>query len=297
MLIELLVVAGIIGLILLWIINQAFRILTYLIGGLIVIALFFKFFVKKYEETERAIIFRMGKFNRVAGPGWSIVIPFFEKEFAKIDVRTHTMNMVVPVAFTSDDLRLKLSGVYYYKIIDPEKAILKVKSSQRGLNNLVLSETRNTIASMTMREVFANLGKLNDLLKDAIRHKTMKWGIDVDMVQVSGITPPEEIAEAMQAKEIEAQQLQAQRFRAEARKVGIEAIGEAAKKLDDFSIMYLYLEALKELGKGQATKLIFPMQFMSILDGMKGDVGKALAGLNITGMVNAFKGKILESQK
>ncbi len=297
MLIELLAVAGIIGLVLLWMFNFAFRITTFVLLGVFLASLFFKFFVRKYDEMERAIIFRLGKFNRIAGPGWSIVVPFFEKEYAKIDVRTHMMNIVVPVAFTSDDLRLKLSGVYYYRIVDPEKAILRVENYQRGINNLVLSEMRNTIASMTMREVFANMGKLNDLLKDAIRHKTMKWGIDIDMVQINGIAPPVEIVEAMQAKEIEAQQLQAQRFRAEARKVAIEAIGEAAEKLDDFSIMYLYLEALKELSKGQATKLIFPMQFFNVLEGMKKDVGKALAGLNVASMVNAFKDKILESQK
>lgn len=297
MLPELIIIIGIIGLVLFWLSNVTFRIFTYIIGLMIGMAVFFKFFVKKYDEMVRAIIFRMGKFNRVAGPGWSVVIPFFEKEFAKIDVRTHMMTMVVPVAFTNDDLRLKLSGVYYYRIIEPDKAILKVTSYQQGINNLVLSETRNTLASMSMREVFANLNKLNDMLKDSIRHETLKWGIEIDMVQINGITPPEEIVEAMQSKEIMAQQLQAQRFQAEAKKVAIEAIGEAASKLDDFSIMYLYIEALKELSKGQATKLIFPMEFMHILDGMKGDVNSAFAGLNVGGMVNAVKDKILQAQK
>jgi len=295
MIIELAIIGGVILLIALFFISQAFRVFVYILLGLVVIAVFFKFFVKKYSEFERAIIFRLGKFNRIVGPGWSIVAPFFEKEFSKVDVRTRMMNLDVPMAFTRDDLRIKLNGLFYYKINDPEKALLKIEDYRRGLNSMVQSETRNLIAGMGMRELFGNLSNINELLKDKIRTETWKWGIDVTMLQIAGITPPEEIIEAMQAKEIAAQQLQAQKFNAEARKVAIEAIGEAAKSLDDFSIMYLYLEALKELSKGQATKIIFPMQFINVLKDMREDVGKAMAGLNITGMVNAMKDKILEA--
>jgi len=293
---ELLIIGAIIGLIFLFLTNFVFQIVIYVILALIIAALFMAFFVKKYDETERAIIFRLGKFNRVAGPGWSIVVPFFEKEFARVDVRTKMMNVHVPVAFTKDDLRIELAGIFFYQITNPEKAILSVESYQRGINNVILSETRNAIASMKMRELFANMSQLNNILKDAVRHATWKWGVDVNMVQVKGITPPIEIADAMQEKEIAAQQLQAKRFQAEAKKVAIEAIGEAAKKLDDFSIMYLYLEALKELGKGQSTKMIFPMQFMNILNNMKSDVGTAMAGLNVSNMIGAMKDKILESK-
>lgn len=270
--------------------------IMYTIIALSLTWLFMKFFVKKYDETERAIIFRLGKFNRIAGPGWSIVTPFFEKEYATVDIRTKMMNLRIPIAFTRDDLRIQLSGIIYYQIKNPEKAILNVESYQTGLNNVIMSETRNAIATMKMRELFANMKDLNELLKEKIRHSTWKWGVDVDMVQIKGITPPIEIAEAMQAKEIAGQQLQAKKFNAEAKKVAIEAIGEAAKKLDDYSIMYLYLEALKELGQGQSTKMIFPMQFMNVLQGMKKDVGTALAGLNITNMVGAMKDKILEAK-
>lgn len=296
MIIELAIVGGIILSIVLFFISEVFRFLIYVTIGLVALWLFITFFVKKYSEFERAIIFRLGKFNRIAGPGWSVVTPFFEKEFAKVDVRTKMMPLIVPMAFTRDDLRLQVNGLFYYKVSNPEKALLKIEDYRRGLNTMVQSETRNLIASMGLREVFANLANLNEMLKDKIRSETYKWGIDVVMFQLTGITPPYEIIEAMESKEIAAQQLQAQKFNAEAKKVAIEAIGDAAKNLDDFSIMYLYLEALKELGKGQSTKIVFPMQFIDVLKGMRNDVGKALAGLNVTGMVSAMKDKILESK-
>ena len=276
--------------------SLVFQVIILIITIAISLWVFIYFFIKRYDETERAIIFRLGKFNRIAGPGWSIVIPFFEKEFAKVDVRTRMMNIHVPVAFTKDDLRIELAGIFFYKVTNPEKAILSVQSYITSIQNVIVSETRNAIASMNMRELFAKMDNLNNILKDQVRHATWKWGVDINMVQVKGITPPTEIAIAMQQKEIAAQQLQAQRFKAEAKKVAIEAIGEAAEKLDDFSIMYLYLEALKELGKGQSTKMIFPMQFMNILDGMKKDAGTAMAGLNVSNMIGAMKDKILESK-
>lgn len=291
------ILALIITAVVLYVTNATFRAVVYVIISIIAIWIFFTFFIRQYDEVERAIIFRLGKFNRIAGPGWSVVIPFFEKEYAKVDVRTRMTNIQIPVAFTKDDLRIELAGTFYYQINNPEKAILNVESYQKGLNNIIISETRNAIASMTMRELFAKLTSLNEKLRDAIRHESWKWGVDVNMVQVKGITPPLEIAEAMQEKEIAGQQLQAQKFQAEAKKVAIEAIGEAAKKLDDYSIMYLYLEALKQLGEGQSTKIIFPMQFMNILDNMKGDVGTALAGLNMSNMIGAMKDKILEAGK
>ncbi len=296
--IEKAIIIALIGLtIFLFITSTAFRLLTYIIIILILLLVLFKILVKKYGETERAIIYRFGKFNRIAGPGWSIVLPFIEREFAKVDVRTKMVNIHIPIAFTRDDLRVELNGIFYYKIKDPEKALLNIENYTTSLNNLVISETRNVIASMTMRELFANISELNNILTNKIRSTAWKWGLSVDMVQIRSITPPVEIAIAMQSKEIASQQLQAQRFKAEARKIAIEALGEAGRKLDDKSIMYLYLEALKELSKGQATKMIFPMEFINVLKDMKNNPNSALAGLNISGMVNAVKDKILESKE
>ena len=281
----------ILGLIIM-LINPLIGFSIFLIGSGI---LFFQFFVKKYNAYERGIIFRMGKFNRIVGPGWAIVIPFFEKEYSRIDVRTKMLPLFIPTAFTKDDLRLKINGTVYYRIVNPAKATLAISNYLNGLQDLIVSEVRNVIGSMSMRELFANLAKLNDMLRDAIRHSTWQWGIDVPMVQIKSVMPPEEIAQALQSPFIASQELQAQRFRAEARKVVIQAIGDAAKNLDDKAIMYLYLKALEELSKGSATKIVFPMQFMSILQGMEGNVGKALAGLNLSQAINAVKGVIQSS--
>lgn len=295
----LVIVVIIVAAIILFNISQAFRVIVYSLLALSGVVFFFRFFVKKYDEYERGVIFRIGKFDRVSGPGWSIVMPYFEKEFARIDIRTNMMNLIVPTAFTQDDLKMNLSGFIYYRINDPSKAVLKIKSYITGLRGIVSSETRNVIGSMTMRELFANLDKLNELLAERIRHSTWKWGIDVPMVQVEGVRPPDEIINAMREKTIAKERLQAQRFRAEAKKIAIEAIGEGAKKLDDRAIAYLYLMALQEIGKGKATKLVFPMKFFNVVE----DLGKGFtknlkgAGIDISDAITAFKEKILQAKK
>jgi regulator of protease activity HflC (stomatin/prohibitin superfamily) len=287
------IVALAIGVIIAYMFFPAFRIVAYIAGILALVILFYKFMVKKYDDYERAIIFRFGRFNRIAGPGWSVVLPFIEKEQSRVDVRTKMINIQVPVAFTKDDLRIKMDGIVYYRITDPNKAILKIDNYMIGLTNMIMSESRNLMATLTMRDLFSGLDELNNLLADRIRHATWQWGIDVPMVQIRSIMPPEEIAVAMQQKEISAQLLQAQKFKAEARKVLIEAIGEAGKKLDDKSVMYLYIKALEKMSQGSATKIIFPMQFMDIMKGGFGlGTGLGAAGLNTDDVVNSITKKL-----
>ena len=290
MIAEILIIGALIVGILLYQYSPVFRVGTYIAGIIVVVGLFFKFLVRKYDDYQRAIIFRMGKFHRIAGPGWSVVIPFFEKEYTKVDVRTKMMDLFIPVAFTSDDLRLKIDGVIYYRITDPNKAVLKIDNYMVGLTNILVSETRNLVSSLSMRDMFGKLDDLNELLAEKIRHQTWKWGIDVPTVQIRSISPPEEIAAAMQQKEIAAEFMQAQRFRAEAKKVAIEAVGDAAKKLDDRALMYLYLKALEEMSKGKATKVVFPMQFMDVMKGGFGlGTGLKAAGVDEQAAVNSIR--------
>jgi regulator of protease activity HflC (stomatin/prohibitin superfamily) len=299
-------VGGIIALIVLFLLSIFIPGLFYIFLLLFIallLVIFFITFVKKYSQFERGIIFRLGKFNRIAGPGWAIVLPFFEEEYKKVDVRVKMMDITSSDIFTADDLKLSLEGTIYYQIVDPEKATLQIDNYGQGLSNLVQSAIRNAIASLTMRQVFGSLDKLNDILADAIRHMTWKWGIDVPSVQLSSVSPANEVIQAMQQPEIAANLLQAQRFKAEAQKIVMEAIGEGSKSLDDRSIMYLYLQALKQIGESSSSKIVLPMQFMqnagSMLGGMAGLSTTALASLggqeNVQNVIDKIKEKISQS--
>jgi regulator of protease activity HflC (stomatin/prohibitin superfamily) len=268
----------------------------YLFILIVVFTIFYLFFIKKYDEFERGIIFRMGKFNRVAGPGWSVVLPFFEKEFSRIDARTRMIELNVDEAYTLDDLRLNINGMFYYRIVDAEKAILKIDNYTQGIENLIISQTRNVIGKLNMREVFSNLSRLNDIIIDSIKNDVLKWGIDVNMIQLKEVVPPMEIAVAMQKKEIAANDLQADRFRAEAKKLVMKAIGQGAKELNDKAMMYLYIEALKSMGEGSGSKIIFPAEFMKIIGGVGANLAKtSLAGQDVPSLIQQVKNALTKT--
>ncbi len=299
-------IIGVLALVLLFVMSFFFPELFYIfliIFLVLIFSLFFITFVKKYSQFERGIIFRLGKFNRIAGPGWAIVVPFFEQEYKKVDVRVKMMDISSQDIFTADDLKLSLDGTIYYQVVDPEKATLQIDNYGQGLSNLVQSAIRNAIASLSMRQVFGNLDRLNDILADAIRHMTWKWGIDVPSVQIRSVSPSNEVIQAMQQPEIAANLLQAQRFKAEAQKIVIEAIGEGGKSLDDKSIMYLYLQALKQMGESSSSKIVLPMQFMqnagNMFGGIAGLSATALASLggqeNVQNVIDKIKEKISQT--
>lgn len=271
---------------------------------LVLIVVFLVTAIKQYSQFERGIIFRLGKFNRVAGPGLVLIFPFFEHEYQKVDVRVKMMDISSQDVFTQDDLKLSLEGTIYYQITDPEKATLQIDNYGAGLSNLVQSAVRNSIASLTMRQLFGNLDKLNDLLADSIRHMTWKWGVDVPTVQIRTISPSDEVIQAMQQPEISANMLQAQRFKADAQKIVMEAIGEGGKALDDRSIMYLYLQALKQMGESSSSKIVLPMQFMQGMGALGGMAGLGAAGLasiggeqNVQNVVDQIKTKIAQTSQ
>ncbi len=298
-------VLGIIAIIVIYILGTIYSIFMYVFVAIVLIIAIVVFFVtavKKYTQFERGIIFRLGKFNRIAGPGWAVVIPFFEQEYKKVDVRVRMLDLSSQEVFTQDDIKLALDGTIYYQITDPEKATLQIDNYGQGLSSLVQSAVRNAIASFTMRQLFGNLDKLNDLLADSIRHMTWKWGIDVPTVQIRTVAPPQEVITAMQQPEIAANLLQAQRFKADAQKIVIEAIGEGGKSLDDKSVMYLYLQALKQMGESSSSKIVLPMQFMQGMGSLGGIAGLSAAGLasiggqqNMQNVIDQIKTKISQT--
>lgn len=256
--------------------------------GVALAYLFYTFFVKKYGEHERGVILRMGRFNRIVGPGWAVVVPFFEREMAKIDIRTHQMNLVIPEVFTEREIRLKVSGFAYYKVVDPEKAIFNIEDYRRGLRNLLVGSLRDLISSMNLTQVFANISDINKYIRKMAKMKWQKWGISVPNIQLVKISPPKEVISAMQRQKIAKEEYQAKKLNAEAKKVVIEALGEGAKRLDDTAVMYLYLKALKKIG-GKGTEMILPSGFSQGL----GEAGRRMFGGGEEGGLGALGGLTL----
>ncbi len=268
-------------LLLLFVFYQYFKGLLFISIVIILSAIAFNIFVRKFQHYERAIIFAFGRFSRVAGPGWSIVIPFIEDVREVYDIRTTNMKLLVPLSLTKEEIRLRLVATIYYRISEPKHAYLEIKNYKYNLKEIAEAEVRNFISKISFNYIIANIDHINELFLDRLRHITLKFGVDIELFELDQIEPPKELVEAMQRVEIEEEKYQAQKFRALAEKVVIEALGEAATKLDKRAISYLYVKAIEGIEQDKAAKIVFPMEFMKILD----DVGSnALSKIDLKGV-------------
>jgi regulator of protease activity HflC (stomatin/prohibitin superfamily) len=224
------------------------------------------------ETYEKIVVQRFGKFNRVAGPGWTMIIPFVEV-YDIVDVRVKTIDLIGYEAITKDNIRLYLDVVVYARIIDPYKAVLEVKDVNTAIITFLKSITRETVGNLTAEEVISNIAKVNELLVGERDRLKKEWGVDLISVEIQEITLPAEVQESMhhlRSAEYQRQVVEQQAF---AREAVISAIQRAASKLDNPSLAYMYLEALKKVADGQATKLIFPMELTRLAESVSKHFG------------------------
>jgi len=272
-----------------------FKIFASLLGPIILLSLFimgfFFTFVKTYGETERAIIYRFGKFNRVAGPGWSIVIPFIEQEFQKIDIRTRSKVFESINVYTKDDIPLFVKVAIFYSIADPKKAVLQVTVLEDVLFNYFIGAIRNGISNFAMREVFSKVDEIAMELEKNVSFALNQWGVNVVSMQIQQIKLPEEVLDALIKPLTSEQEALAARFQAEAKRVLIEVLGDAAERLNPNAINYLYLKALEKIGSAPNSKVVLPANFSNIANSLATGVGLG-EGLNVEEVVNKIAEKL-----
>jgi len=240
--------------------------------------------INEVKEYERLAIFRLGHFHRIAGPGWIIVIPFFESAI-KLDLRVQKMDIPPQEVITADEIRVNIDMIVYYKIKNPEKAVLAVKDFQETVMGYVYAALRDIASNLTLNELYSEIEKVNDIVKVKIEPMTEDWGITVVDVEVQRIRIPEPIQKAMHFRRTAKEEWAAAQYKARAQRTLIEAVAEAASKLDDKALQYLYIkEALPELAKGESTKIVFPMKFPKLPGGVEKGAEET-AALHLSGLM------------
>ncbi len=224
------------------------------------------------ETYERAVVQRYGRFNRVAGPGWAVILPAIES-YNIVDMRIKTLDLLGYEAITKDNIRLYLDIVVYARIIDPYKAVLEVKDVNTAILTFLKSITRETVGNLTAEEVISNIAKVNELLTGERERLKGEWGVDLISVEIQEITLPGRVQESMHDLRSAEYQRQVVEQRGFAREALINAIQRAATKLDNPALSYMYLEAMKKVADGKATKLIFPMELTRLAENVSKNFG------------------------
>lgn len=239
---------------------------SYLPFLVILLVLLFSTF-KILREYERGVIFRLGKFTSVRGPGLIILIPGLEK-MVKVDLRTVTMDIPSQDIITRDNVTLKVNGVVYFKVANPELSIIAVEDFLNATGQISQTTLRSVIGQFELDGILSQREKINQKLQMILDEQTEPWGIKVTTVEVKAIDLPIEMQRAM-AKQAEAERnKRAKIISAEGELEASIKLAEAAKNLsaEENAITLRYLDTMKEISVGEGKSTTFfplPIDFLS----------------------------------
>ena len=186
------------------------QVLTGLIIPLIFVLLLISAAVKVVQEYERGVIFRLGRLVGAKGPGLFFIIPVVDR-MVKVDLRVVVLDIPSQDCITNDNVTVKVNAVAYYRVIDPELAVVAIEDYRRATWQLAQTSLRNVIGQSQLDELLAHREKINEELATIIDEQTEPWGVKVSIVEVKDVELPQSMQRAM-ARQAEAEREKRERF-------------------------------------------------------------------------------------
>ncbi len=220
--------------------------------------------LKVVKQYERGVIFFLGKFTGIRGPGLIILIPIFEK-MVKVMLRTVTMNIPSQKIITKDNVSIDIAAVAYYHIVDPEKAVIGVENVYDAVNQISQTTVRNVVGQFMLDQLLSQTSEINNQIKNVIDAHTEPWGAQVTAVEIKDIVLPDNMQRAM-AKEAEAErERRAKIVAAEGEFQAAVKLGQAADLISahPVALQLRTLQTMAEISVEKNSTIIFPAQFMT----------------------------------
>jgi regulator of protease activity HflC (stomatin/prohibitin superfamily) len=231
-----------------------------LIVPAVIVLWFLSFAIKILREYERGVVFTLGRFGRVAGPGLVIIIPGIQ-QMVRTDLRT-IVDVVPPQdVITRDNVSVKVSAVIYSRIVDPQRAIINVANYMAATSQLAQTTLRSVLGKHELDELLAERDKLNADIQSILDKQTDPWGIKVSNVEIKDVDLNENMIRAI-AKQAEAERLRrAKIINAEGEQQAAEKLVEAGRMLAPVpSAMQLrYFAALQDIAGERSSTILFPI--------------------------------------
>ena len=224
--------------------------------------------VKQYE---RGVIFFLGKYTGIRGPGLIFLIPIFEN-MTRVNLRTITMDIPSQKIITKDNVSIDIAAVAYYHIVDPQKAVIAIENVYQAVNQISQTTVRNVVGRFSLDQLLSQTSDINEQIKNVIDAHTEPWGAQVTAVEIKDITLPDNMQRAM-AKEAEAErERRAKIVAAEGEFQAAVKLGEAADIISahPVALQLRTLQTMAEISVEKNSTIIFPAQFMStVADAIK----------------------------
>ena len=216
--------------------------------------------IKVLREYERGVIFTLGRFYKVKGPGLIIVIPFIQ-QMVRVDLRTIVMDVPPQDIISFDNVSVKVNAVIYYRVVDPQKAIINVERFMDATSQLAQTTLRSVLGKHELDEMLAERDKLNEDIQSILDRQTDGWGVKVINVEIKHVDLDESMIRAI-ARQAEAErQRRAKVIHAQGEQEAAKKLVEAAEELAQAqgAMQLRYMQTLTEIGAEKNSTIVFPM--------------------------------------
>lgn len=233
--------------------------LSYLIAGIIILVLIVAS-VRILSEYERGVIFLLGRFWKVKGPGLIIVVPLIQR-MVRVDLRVIVMDVPTQDVISRDNVSVKVNAVVYFRIVDPERAIIQVANVFEATSQLAQTTLRSVLGQHELDEMLSERDKLNQDIQVILDQHTDAWGIKVSNVEIKHVDLDESMIRAIAAQAEAERARRAKVIHAEGERQAATQLSEAAAKLGEQgqALQLRYLQTLTEVANESSSTIVFPL--------------------------------------
>lgn len=224
------------------------------------VLLFLTSAIRILREYERGVIFMLGRFYGVKGPGLIILIPVIQ-QMVRVDLRTVVMDVPTQDVISKDNVSVKVNAVIYFRVVDPENAIIQVENYFDATSQLSQTTLRSVLGKHDLDEMLSERDKLNADIQDILDQQTDAWGIKVSNVEIKHVDIDESMVRAI-AKQAEAERVRrAKVIHAEGEKQASQKLLEAAQTLvrEPQAMQLRYLQTLSDIAGEKNSTIVFPL--------------------------------------
>jgi len=228
--------------------------------------------IKVLREYERGVVFRLGRLINAKGPGIIFLIPIVDR-IVRVSLRTVVLDVPPQDVITQDNVSIKVNAVVYFRVIDPQKAIVQVENFLAATSQISQTTLRSVLGQSELDDLLSQRDKINHKLQQIIDANTEPWGVKVSNVEVKQIDLPQEMQRAM-AKQAEAERERRSKvIAAEGEFQASQRLADAAKILSENSsaLTLRYLQTLREIATEKNSTTIFPVPIDLLKPFLKGN--------------------------
>jgi regulator of protease activity HflC (stomatin/prohibitin superfamily) len=226
--------------------------------------------IKVVQEYERGVIFRLGRLVGARGPGFFLIIPFFDR-MVKVDLRVVTMDVPPQDVITKDNVTVKVNAVVYFRVVDPEASVVKVLDHIRATSLISQTTLRNVLGQSELDELLSQREQLNQRLQKIIDEQTDPWGVKVSIVEIKDVELPESMRRSMAAQAEAERERRAKIIHADGEFQASSRLSEAGAIIaqNPVTLQLRYLQTLTEIASEKSSTIIFPLpiEFLKALSG------------------------------